>query len=355
MDKAQEVLKTFCCTFGAKINWHKFAAIWANKKVRSWEWGRDEGLKWIPDGEGTRYLGIQVGFHLPPEANFDTMMIALKGKLINWSHNMFSLAGRILVANQVLLASIWYLVACWNPNPRMCCQVRGVIRNFIWGGKDAPARAKVKWDMPALPTAQGGLGVTNPKSQSEALLAKIFIRGLTPDGEPWKELVRHKADQTKLPVHGKGPNTPDFNWLLAAPKLKRLQCSMWKSIVGAWLKVKSGLTKTDPTTTAEILRQPLFGNLSILNTSDTPLRVSGLREGCAFTHSGCSRIKDLWSSKNREWKSLSDLGMSHHASNRKCMDIITTSIPWRPDEYANHIQASDWIGNSTPNSGNPLD
>ncbi len=42
-----------------------------------------------------------------------------------------SLAGRILVANQVLLASIWYLTACWNPNPRMCCQVRGVIRNFI--------------------------------------------------------------------------------------------------------------------------------------------------------------------------------------------------------------------------------
>ncbi len=39
---------------------------------------------------------------------------------------MLSLAGRILVANQVLLASIWYLVACWNPNPRMCCQVRGV-------------------------------------------------------------------------------------------------------------------------------------------------------------------------------------------------------------------------------------
>jgi hypothetical protein len=28
-------------------------------------------------------LGIQVGFHLPPETNFDKMLIALKGKLIN--------------------------------------------------------------------------------------------------------------------------------------------------------------------------------------------------------------------------------------------------------------------------------
>jgi len=112
MDKAQVVLKTFCHASGAKVNWHKSVAIWASKKEWTWEWGGGEGLKWIPTGQGTRYLEIQVGFHLPPEANFDTMMIALKGKLINWNHSTLSLAGRILVANQVLLTSIWYLVAC---------------------------------------------------------------------------------------------------------------------------------------------------------------------------------------------------------------------------------------------------
>jgi len=112
------------------------------------------------------------------------MMAALKGKLISWGHNMLSLAGRILVANQVLLAFIWYMAACWNPNPRICCQVRGVIRNFIWGGKDAPARAKVKWDTLALPITEGGLGVLDSKSQSKALLAKLLVRGLAPGGEP---------------------------------------------------------------------------------------------------------------------------------------------------------------------------
>jgi len=150
------------------------------------------------------------------------MMAALKGKLISWGHNMLSLAGRILVANQVLLASIWYMAACWNPNPRICCQVRGVIRNFIWGGRDAPARAKVKWDTLALPIAEGGLGMLDSKSQSKALLAKLLVRGLALGGEPSKELVRHKADQIRLPVHGKGPTNLDLNWLLAAPKLKRI-------------------------------------------------------------------------------------------------------------------------------------
>ncbi len=116
-------------------------------------------------------------------------MHALKSKLLIWSNNALSLAGRILVANQVLLASIWYLAACWNPDPRMNSQVKGLIRNFIWGGKEAPTRAKVKWETLALPIAQGGLGVTDPKSQSEALLAKLMVRGLAPGGELWKELV----------------------------------------------------------------------------------------------------------------------------------------------------------------------
>jgi hypothetical protein len=42
---------------------------------------------------------VQVGSHFPPKANFDKMMMALKSKFIAWSHNLLSLAGRILVAN----------------------------------------------------------------------------------------------------------------------------------------------------------------------------------------------------------------------------------------------------------------
>jgi hypothetical protein len=141
--------------------------------------GWDMDFKWIPKGEGIWYLGVQIGFRLPTQTNFDRMMLALKGKLINWGHNNLSLAGKILVANQVFLASMWYLAACWNLNPRMCSQVRGVVRNFIWSNKVARACAKVKWDTLSLPTPKGNLGIIDPKTQFEALLAKLHIRGLT--------------------------------------------------------------------------------------------------------------------------------------------------------------------------------
>jgi exonuclease III len=83
MEKTQKVLDIFCKASGAKINWKKTAAIWASKKERDWEWGQDVGLQWIPEGQSVRYLGIQVGFHLPSEVNFGKMVTALKGKLIN--------------------------------------------------------------------------------------------------------------------------------------------------------------------------------------------------------------------------------------------------------------------------------
>ncbi len=56
-----------------------------------------------------------------------------------------------------------------------------------------------------------------------------------------------------------------------------------------------------------------------------------------------------------EWKGLSALGLSHHASNNKSRDIITNNIPWRPDEYNSLIRVGDWIGKPTPGSGNTLD
>ncbi|CAK9878017.1 unnamed protein product [Sphagnum jensenii] len=130
---------------------------------------------------------------------------------------------------------------------------------------------------------------------------------------------------------------------------------MWKNIVAALLNVRPGLTKANPTNKTETLKQPFFGNSLILNTSGTSLGIGGRREGYAFTRSGCSRVKDLWNLKDNEWKSLSELGMNYHASNKRCKDAIIGNIPWRPDECTGHIRAGDWISSRAPNPGTPLD
>jgi hypothetical protein len=87
---------------------------------------------------------------------------------------------------------MWYLAVSWNPNLRMCNQIKGVVQNFIWGGKASNTRAKVKWDSLTLPVSSGGLKIIDPKAQSEALLAKLLVRGFAPRGEPWKKILRHR-------------------------------------------------------------------------------------------------------------------------------------------------------------------
>jgi hypothetical protein len=82
LSKAWAVFKLFCLTSGAKVNWDKSVAIWANKKKKEWAWGQEVGFKWIPEGQGVRYLGIQIGFRLPIEANFEKLIFALKRKMI---------------------------------------------------------------------------------------------------------------------------------------------------------------------------------------------------------------------------------------------------------------------------------
>jgi hypothetical protein len=131
LSKAGAVLELFCLASGAKVNWGKSTAIWANEEKKEWEWGQEVGLRWIPEGQGVRYLGIQIGFRLPIKANFEKLMLALKGKMIAWGKCNISFVGKIMVANQVLLSSMWYLAAYKNPNLRMCNQIRGVVRNFI--------------------------------------------------------------------------------------------------------------------------------------------------------------------------------------------------------------------------------
>ncbi len=129
---------------------------------------------------------------------------------------------------------------------------------------------------------------------------------------------------------------------------------MWKSILGAWIIIRLGLTKSDPSSMAEMLRQPFFGNPSFTNTNGAPLGVNGQSEGYAFTRHGHTRVKDIWNQEAQEWKSLPDLGMYFHVLNRNSKDIIINSIPRRPNTFDSNVQPGDWINNITPSSGAPL-
>ncbi len=50
LNKTWAVLELFCLAYGEKMNWGKFATIWASKEKKEWEWGQEVELKWILEG-----------------------------------------------------------------------------------------------------------------------------------------------------------------------------------------------------------------------------------------------------------------------------------------------------------------
>jgi hypothetical protein len=218
LNKVRTVFELFCLAFGAKFNWGKSAAIWANKEktvgmgTRSWAEMDPQGTR----GSMFRHPNMQ----LPTEANFEKLMLTLKGKMITWGKCNLSFISRILVANQILLSSMWYLVACWNCNLKMCNQIRGMVRNFIWGGKASDTWAKVKWDFLTLPLSSGGLRIINPKAQSETLLAKLLMKGLALGGEPLEKDSKAPSKSSPYPRAWQKAKHPGHKLALCRPQVQ---------------------------------------------------------------------------------------------------------------------------------------
>lgn len=106
-------------------------------------------------------------------------------QLTKWRPRYLSLAGRILIANQVILAAIWYLCSCASVSAETFKKVQGIVRNYTWGAKTGKqTRAKIRWDYVIQPITEGGAKVIDPALQSSALLTKLIIRALQPGYNP---------------------------------------------------------------------------------------------------------------------------------------------------------------------------
>ncbi len=227
------------------------------------EWSPNPGFRWIPSGTPVRYSGCQVGIELSPVEQIAPLLLTIRRKLLLWSTAKLSFAGRILVVNQVLLATMWYILSCWVFSKSCINQIQRAIRCFLWSGKDNDSsRAKVAWAVISLPKAQGGLGIIDPVNQSRALLAKLVVRGLQPGIRKWKHLLRYRMALCS-PIIG-GLWQPNIRWIFNKP-LNIRQCRSWENnfingIWRAWSPIRLGLRLEELASNEELQRQPLTWN-----------------------------------------------------------------------------------------------
>jgi hypothetical protein len=108
-----------------------------------------------------------------------------------------------VVVNQVILASIWFLLSCASLSSTIFIQVKVLVRNFLWIGIiTGRAHAKVTCEMAMQPLTHGGMKIFDPSTQARALMGKLIARRLALGREPWKLLMRHKLHDIQLQHYG---------------------------------------------------------------------------------------------------------------------------------------------------------
>ena len=342
LEMALSVINRFGAASGAKLNLHKSVGLWLSHRTRDWQWGEEAGLKWLKKGEVTRYLGYPFGMDIPQKEKDAKMLSQIRKHIQRWSGNKLSLAGRIMVSNQVVLSSIWYLASCSDLSGKSFKLARAAVRNYMWSGKrDARARARVKWSTTVLPIVHGGVKILDPEWQASALLVKLLIRGMSVGYEPWKALVRYRVSQTKQSRRGRWP--AHANWIMNFAHLVQQRSTMWQGVMRAWSTIQSGLEQQDPQSWSEIARQPLFGNRFLTNERGVQWGTEIRSNMRWWSEKKFKTLQNIARIDGEGWRSFAELRRLRRTSVAPPLYArVVSSIPWAANPMPTH-RVGQWI------------
>lgn len=129
---AMTVLDLYCTASGSKINWTKMNIIWASTEAKTWTWGEALGARWLQTGESGCYLGVPMGFRIPPRIHNEKVLMAVRDAFIHWSTKALSQVGRLIIANQVILALLWYIASTADIGLDSLKIAHGLVRDYLW-------------------------------------------------------------------------------------------------------------------------------------------------------------------------------------------------------------------------------
>ena len=232
-----------------------------------------------------------------------------------------------MIANQVVLSSIWYLASCTDLSGKALKLARAMVRNYMWSGqREASTRARVKWDTAVLPIVRGGIKILDPQWQTSALLVKLLIRGLSVGYEPWKVLVRYRVAQTKQSRRCKWPS--HANWIMNSRSLVKQGSTMWQGVMKAWGTIQSGLEQQEPGIWAKIIRQPLFGNKMLTNEVGLQWGTESTTTMSWWPSRNLKSLHDVLRPDGQGWKVFEEQALRRTRVTPALYARMRSSIPW---------------------------
>ncbi|KAA3486170.1 reverse transcriptase [Gossypium australe] len=167
-----------------------------------------------------KYLGVPLLHDRVTKSTLNFVIDKVRSKLQNWDARKLSLAGRITLAQSVLLAIPSYFMQSLVIPKGVCDEIERIARQFIWGSSTSKSKpALVGWESICQPKTCGGLGFRYLHDHNTSFLMKIGFNLVSRKDDLWVRVLRSK-----------------YGWKSQLPEsIHRSQCShLWRSPSKAW-------------------------------------------------------------------------------------------------------------------------
>ena len=256
VDELVRILKVFSEASGMEINWDKSCAYWFDKFIHRPEWLVGYNWIWAEEGDLSKLLGTPFGLNLNTN-DVDRFLYSKIAKNLNyWSSMKLSLAGRVVICNQVFLSTLWFFITVWGGSNKILRSIRGAIRNYLWSGKEQLTRTRVSWKECCMKKKNGGLGLVDPEATNTSLLCKWVVKAMEPGESNLQIMLRYGLARFN-PQRGRSWGV-GLDWFTSKNHIGYAGSKVWSHIGKTWKIMVKGLYQLSPRTLMELLHSNIW-------------------------------------------------------------------------------------------------
>lgn len=154
-------------------------------------------MSWASNDSVCKLLGVPFGLSLSTSNVNEFLHNKLAAKLTHWSSAKVNRTGRGVIANGILLSSLFFFFSIWGGTKKGVAKLKSSILNYLAAGKVERSRARVSWIQCCQSKQDGGIGLINPEDAVAALMAKWVIKAMEPNTSNLHLLLRLKLSQAQ--------------------------------------------------------------------------------------------------------------------------------------------------------------
>jgi hypothetical protein len=148
---------------------------------------------WVDGGDDlSKLLGTPFGLSLKSQSIDEFMKERVNQRLRYRCTIKINSIGRSIIANKILLSSMFFFMSIWDGTKGGITKVKACIANYMWSGTMNRARTKVVWLQYCQPKADGGLGLINPVDALVGLMTKWIMKACEPGLSNLQIMIRFR-------------------------------------------------------------------------------------------------------------------------------------------------------------------